>query len=229
MDVKIAGKGCVSAGTYTKIKISGNGRLCGLVQCESFSASGSIRGESLICTQKIKLSGEGVFSQNVTTKEACVDGSLRIGGDIRTERLQINGAVCCDGLQAKQAKISGAVCCKGGMVADDLSICFGGKTRAESIKGEKIEICASKSKKLGKSLLIFKKWQDKANARVQDCMEGREISIDDVTCPRVSGESVRIGKGCNVELVQYSESVQISPRAKVGKVERLGEFIKKNC
>ena len=229
MDVKIAGKGCVSAGTYAKMKISGNGRLCGSVQCESLSASGSIRGEELMCAQKIKLSGKGVFLQNLTAKEACVDGSLRVGGNIRTERLQISGAVCCDGLQTKQAKISGAVCCKGGMVADDLSICFGGKTRAESIKGEKIEICASKSKKIGNSLLVFKKWRDKCNACVQDSIEGKEIKIDDVTCPRVSGQIVYIGKGCNIGLVQYSECVQISSRAKVGKVERLGEFTKKNC
>lgn len=221
MDVKIAGKGGVSAGTYAKIKIKGNGKLGGLVQCENLSASGSIRGEELVCEQKMKISGKAAFSQNVQAKDACVKGVLCVDGEICAEKLEVSGAIRCGGAQAEQVKVCGAIRCKGGIAGKEIDIRFDGKTNAEYIKGEVIKISASKGVKIGKALLCVRAWKDKANAKIKEYIDGDEIKVNDVTCPRVTGKRVCIGTGCHIGVVQYSDKVEISPRAKVGKVEKV--------
>ena len=44
MDMKISGSGVIGAGEYEDIRISGSGRLQGLVRCKSFAASGAAFG-----------------------------------------------------------------------------------------------------------------------------------------------------------------------------------------
>lgn len=226
MDVKIAGKGSISAGTYEKIKISGNGKLGGLVQCENLSASGSVCGEELVCAQKMKISGKAFFSKSVKAKDACVKGSLRVDGNLCAETLEVGGAVRCGCVQAEQAKIRGTIRCDKGIEGKKVDICFDGKTNVEYVKSETIVICGSKGVRIGKGLLVTRAWKDKANAKIREYIDGDEIKVNDITCPRVSGKSVRVGSGCNVQLVQYSEKAEISPRAKVGKVEKVED---KNC
>ena len=52
-------------------------------------------------------------------------------------------------------------------------------------------------------------------------VDGDEIALEGVVAPRVSGRVVAIGADCEIELVQYSEQVEISPEAKVGRTERI--------
>ena len=57
--------------------------------------------------------------------------------------------------------------------------------------------------------------------RVKNSVEGDDIALEGVTAPRVSGRVVAIGEGCEIDLVQYSEQVEISPEAKVGRTEKI--------
>ena len=57
--------------------------------------------------------------------------------------------------------------------------------------------------------------------RVKTSIEGDEIALEGVIAPRVSGRVVAIGAGCEIDLVQYSEQVEISPEATVGKTEQI--------
>ena len=57
--------------------------------------------------------------------------------------------------------------------------------------------------------------------RVKNSVEGDDIALEGVTVPRVSGRVVAIGEGCEIDLVQYSEQVEISPEAKVGRTEKI--------
>ena len=60
-----------------------------------------------------------------------------------------------------------------------------------------------------------------AGVSVVTSIEGDEIALEGVSCPRVTGRIVAIERGCNIELVQYSETVEISPDAKVGRTEKI--------
>ena len=56
---------------------------------------------------------------------------------------------------------------------------------------------------------------------VSGSVEGDDIALEGVTCPRVTGRVVAIGAGCHVDLVQYSEKIEVSPDAKVGRTEQI--------
>jgi hypothetical protein len=56
---------------------------------------------------------------------------------------------------------------------------------------------------------------------VSGSVEGDDIALEGVTCPRVTGRIVAIGAGCHVDLVQYSEKIEVSPDAKVGRTEQI--------
>ena len=52
-------------------------------------------------------------------------------------------------------------------------------------------------------------------------IEGDDIAVEAVTCPRVTGRIVAIGAGCRIDLVQYNDRAEISPEAEVGKLEKI--------
>ena len=57
--------------------------------------------------------------------------------------------------------------------------------------------------------------------KVKNYIEGDKITLEAVKCPRVTGWIVVIEKGCEIDLVQYSENVKISKKAKVNKLEKI--------
>ena len=59
------------------------------------------------------------------------------------------------------------------------------------------------------------------SVNVKSSIEGDEIEIEGVDTPRVSGKTVKIGDYCNIELVQYSDTFEASPKAKIGTVEKI--------
>ena len=70
---------------------------------------------------------------------------------------------------------------------------------------------------------LFSSLVKRASGKVQvnNSIEGDEIALEGVVTPRVSGRVVAIGADCEIELVQYSEQVEISPEAEVGRTERV--------
>ncbi len=47
------------------------------------------------------------------------------------------------------------------------------------------------------------------------------IAIEHVNVPKVVGRVVAIGEGCDIELVQYSDEIELHPDAKVGRCEKI--------
>ncbi len=241
MDMHISGSGKIPAGEYESIKISGSGYLQGLVRCTSLDISGSAHGESVNCAGKIRISGSSHFDHNVTTASLRVSGSAHIGGDIVvTDEMKLAGGVHCGGnikagtlivagglnigsdIEAEIARIHGGVNCPGLFNAETVEIEADGPCKIGCIGGSKIVI----TKKPGKSkkirLPLFAKLSDKhSEVKVEQSIEGDEIALENVICPRVSGRIVAIGEDCEIDLLQYSENYEIHEKAKVGKIEKI--------
>ena len=47
------------------------------------------------------------------------------------------------------------------------------------------------------------------------------MELTNTVCPSVSGRKVKIGRGCRIDLVRYSESIEVDPDAQVGKQEKV--------
>ena len=241
MDMRISGSGKVPAGEYNQISISGSGSLVGMVRCATFSSSGASHGDSIECSDTFKVSGASSFSGTVKANYIGVSGSFSCGDIVVEEKLSVSGSAKCKGsvkgnllsiagalkvggdIEGEKVKVDGVLNCGGLLNAEDIEIKFERGMEISSIGGSKIVIYPRKPLKPITRLPLFSALAKHADGGVSvtNSIEGDEIALEDVTCPRVTGRVVAIGQGCNIELIQYSETVEISPDAKVGRTEKI--------
>ena len=242
MDMRISGSGQIGAGEYEKVRISGSGRLNGLVRCESFHASGSAHGEEIECKKEFHVSGSCGFDKKVkaeslsasgsfscdgdvavTEKMSC-SGSIRVKGSVKCGTLSVSGSTSVGGdLEAEVVNVGGKLNCGGLLNAEEITIKFDRSMDIGSIGGSKITIYKdSRIKRTIRLPLLSSLIQDAGGTvRVQNSIEGDCIALESVSAQSVSGRIVAIGADCKIDLVQYSEQVEISPEAVVGKVEKV--------
>ena len=242
MNMKISGSGNIPAGEYEKVSVSGSGRLHGLVRCISFSTSGSSSGETIECSENFKISGSSSFSGNVSAGYIGVSGSFSCGGEIvssgkiscsggakcakniKCDELSVSGSIKAGSdVEAEKIKVNGVINCAGLLNAEDIEIKFDRGMNIGSIGGSKIVIMREKRGRLSEKLPLFSSLVKKVNGNVcvDGPIEGDEIALESVTCPRVTGRIVAIGDDCEIDLVQYSDQIEISPKAKVGNTEKI--------
>lgn len=240
MDMKISGSGTIPAGEYENIKISGSGDLEGTVKCTSLHISGSADADTVECMEEIHISGASSFDGDIFTKSLHVSGAINCDGNVTaTESMHLSGGVNVDGnikcgtlkahgglnvegdIEAETAHIHGSASCGGLLNAENIDIDTRDGCVFGSIGGSKIVI-KYRQRKLFKNLITVS-FNDKRvrGVEVEQSIEGDEIDIEHITCPRVSGRTVKVGEGCKIELLQYSESYETHEKAKVGKIERI--------
>ena len=240
--IKSSGNVTIPSGDYDNITVSGNCVLCDIVRCVSFCSNGSTKADILECDQEIKTSGNASFSgavsaenikasgnlfckSNVTASEKIVvSGALGVCGKIKCNSLEISGSLDCHTqIEAEEAKINGSIKCEGLINAEKLDIVSSGfsKTRMHiwGIGGSEILVLENNG-------AFFKALPYTVRRRlnkmiIDTCIEGDNVHLNYVKCPRVTGNTVTIGEGCEIDLVQYHESVDISPRALVKKTEKI--------
>ena len=241
MDMKISGSGSIPAGEYDAIKISGSGTIQGNIKCSEMHVSGSANaGGTVECTGEIHVSGACDFDKDIITQSLHVSGAINCDGSLTaTDRVYLSGGVNIDGdmkcgtldahgglnvdgdIEAETASVHGNLVCGGLLNAESIEIEIRDGCLIGSIGGSKIVI-RHKKRKFFKNLITIS-FNDKQvrGIEIQQSIEGDEIDIESVTCPRVSGRTVKIGEGCEIELLQYSECYEIHEKAKVGKIEKI--------
>lgn len=242
IDMHIAGSGNIPSGEYNKVSVSGSGRLIGKVRCVSFSSSGSSKGEYIECAEGFTVSGSSHFSGNIeaaiikvsgvlncdgeiiANKSFSTSGSTKCGKNLKCEQLTVYGALNVEGdLESETVKVGGTVNCSGLLNAESIEIKFDKGMNIGSIGGSKIVIVSEKAIKFAQRLPLLSSLVKSVTkgVNVNSSIEGDEVALEYVSCPRVTGRVVAVGQGCDIDLVQYSEDVEISPNAKVGKVEKI--------
>lgn len=241
MDMRISGSGKVPSGEYNHVSISGSGSLVGAVRCVSFSSSGASHGESIECSDTFKISGASSFSGTVKANYVGASGSFSCGDLVADEKLSVSGSVKCKGdvkgnllsvsgslkvdgdVEGEKVRVSGVLNCGGLLNAEDIEIEFERDMKIGSIGGSKIVIYPRNQRKVFARLPLFSSLAKHAGGSVSvaSSIEGDEIALEGVECPRVTGRVVAIERGCSIDLVQYSETVEISPDAKVGRTEKI--------
>ncbi|MBQ4547516.1 MAG: polymer-forming cytoskeletal protein [Oscillospiraceae bacterium] len=256
MDMRIAGTGCIGAGEYDNVEISGAGKSEGFIRCKNFECSGAFSGNSDIeCEGKMETSGafknvgtiktkefeasgsakncgnftadtidvSGAFKVEgncVSAVEAEISGGCGIEGNLKAAELEVDGGLKVTGdLEAEKAEIHGGISCGGLINAEELYIELSNTvdSKAESIGGSRITIENS-----GRNRIFgFFSGRKKGVMKVAESIEGDDINVEYTSAKTVTGKNVVIGDKCEIELVQYSENVEISPKAKIGKCEKI--------
>ncbi len=243
--MNISGSGSIAAGDYNeKVSISGSGRIDGNLRCVAFSCSGSAKSSGYIaCSDDVHISGSCKVEKDMSAKSIHVSGAASVGGSITVQDdLKISGGAKCRGdikcavlrcsgsvdiggeVEAEEARISGRITCSGLLNAEKVDISLDGSgSKVGAIGGSEIKIYSGKSKNSVSRMPLLAKIVGAASGSltVDECIEGDIVAIECVSSPKVVGRIVAIGQGCDVELVQYSEEIEISPDAKVARQEKI--------
>lgn len=244
MDMKISGSGRIAAGEYEDISVNGAARLGTPIRCRSFHCAGSAHSIGrLNAQQEIRIAGSAQFDGNTSaqdirisgsasiygnctsTGEMRVSGSLRCSGSVKGNIIHILGAVHTDRIEGEDVLINGKLTCPDLLNARNIVLKMNGATsKVGSIGGSSITIYPERYHKIVAHLPLLPKllrgW-GYGDLTVKEVIEGDEIKLEMVTAKSVIGRSVTIGAGCHIEYVRYTDSLEISPDAKVEHIEQI--------
>lgn len=203
------------------VHVSGAFSNRGTLSAKEFHVSGSAKNKGRLDSDEIKVSGSFKVDGDCISKEKIsVSGGFKCGGALHGAEVKISGGLKISGdFEAENAYITGGIFCGGLINAENLRIELSNSygSKAESIGGSKIIIENYRERGIIEKLF----GRNKFGFDVSESIEGDEIIIERTNAKTVTGRYVEIGEGCNIDLVQYSENIKISPKAKVGRCEKI--------
>lgn len=252
IDMKISGSSTMPGGEYDRVSISGSGKVQGDLRCQSLGCSGSARVQGDVdCAGEVRSSGSSKVTGSIACESISCSGAvkcegsiqaqgrvhssgaLKVGGsleggevdvsgcleaaDIRCQELRCSGVLnASGGVEAETARISGVANIPGLLNAETVEIAADHGIRTGSIGGGSIRIYQPQQKSL---LGLFR--SSCSCARVGD-IEGDDVDLEYTQADVVRGRRVRIGEGCSIGRVEYSESLDAAPDT-VGEAVKTGE------
>ncbi len=249
MDMKVSGSGSIPGGEYENVRISGSGKCHGDIKCVSFHASGSSRCTGNVeCTEGFHISGSGHVEGDVEAGSFHCSGSAHIDGSaeavtefkasgschvgkscISHGKLHASGSLSVDGeIEAESVRISGVLHCKGLLNAEEIEMKLGRRnsSRVGAIGGSRIVV--EYGLEGGGGFYLFGLRFGRAAEggkhvilRVDESIEGDDMTLEGVEAPLVVGTNVRIGDGCRIGTVRYSGVLEVSENATVENREKV--------
>lgn len=226
-NLSITGNSTAIGGLYDKVKIVGEGIIEGDVQCNQLKCVGTLDIDGSLKTERMNVVGSCSLSAGVQVGAIKISGTVTIGGDAKIkkmncsgtietrghvygDRLELKGHLVTDGdCEAEVFKARGIFDIGGLLNAGELDIKLYQNSSAREIGGEKIRI--SKASILSPLSLFF---MPSPNALLTAAViEGDDIYLEHTKAKIVRGNRVTIGRGCEIELVEYKEHLELKKGA----------------
>ena len=222
----IPGSGTLAGGVYGKVKIAGAGKVDGDIDAEKVSAAGSARFSDGIKAAELKTAGSCSVGGDVEVEELRSTGSMDIqggvtaktirgagsfgvSGGVKAENIRISGGLKAgSGVEAERFRAKGSFHVSGLLNADRVEVELDGSSSATDIGGSMVEVRTAG----GRSSIPF--FGGRGYLDVQS-IEADEISLESTRARTVRGRRVRIGDGCEIDTVEYTESLEVSDKAEV--------------
>ena len=223
-NLTIAGTGSSSGGSFNNVSISGEGKVDGNVECNSFKVMGTFQMRGNLKATTGKLMGTAAFKGNLNSDVFEVAGTADIAGSAVIKELKIQGVFDTEGNLSSdiiklygQLKVQGDCNTEGFISKGPFKI--GGllnvgneelelhsKCEAREIGGEKIHIKRGTDLLLKRIVKFFYMPADFYKGHLTtECIEGDDIYLEYTKAGVVRGNNVKVGPGCEIGLVEYKE------------------------
>ncbi|ULL14558.1 bactofilin [Paenibacillus sp. H1-7] len=227
----LSGSGSASGGTYQEVKVSGECTIYGHLDCTEFKIYGTSHVEGDVKTSFFKIMGNSIIVGSVDAADARIYGESDIGGDLSVQRLKLFGSVKVGGsltgdtlsiggeasvqkdCEAETFKVNGGFTIGGLLNAGLIEIVPYGPCHAREIGGGTIKVQRSGIGYQLHKLFHFATARD--HYLTADTIEGDTIHLEYTKARVVRGARVVIGPGCQIETVEYKESLELSADAVV--------------
>ncbi len=228
-NLKLSGKGECAGGVYDEVSISGSGRVGGDLEAATISIAGKCMMEGGVKAGAFSASGSFEVGRDLQVKALRGAGKGEVGGDVRAETIKFSGRLIAGGtVKAREAAISGFAECGGNLEADQLEL-SGAFDAGGSVSGQRIRIALagrSQAAEIVAPEIVVRRaswrwrildfaWPRSSALLTAETVAGDTVHIESTRAGTVRGRQVTIGAGCRIEVVEYSESLQIDPQADV--------------
>jgi cytoskeletal protein CcmA (bactofilin family) len=232
-DLIISGTMSASGGTFGQVKISGQASVKGDLECRTFKVAGSTDVEGHVRAEEATVKGTCWAKGDLRATRLRVDGHADVKGDLHADHLELNGvAKVGKSLTGEELEVKGALTVRenceaevfkikggfdiGGLLnAGRIEIVLYGGGKAREIGGETIEVKRQSFRfnlaQFVKSLFSIPVEQ----ILTAETIEGDDLDLEFTKAKVVRGNNVKIGPGCEIDLVEYKNGLEISPEAKV--------------
>ena len=231
-DVSISGSGKIAGGEYGSVRISGSGKITGDIVANSvhasgsaqamgvesgeIRASGSFRAEGNVKADTIHVSGSGHIDGTVEAGNIHVSGAFYAKGAISAGEIHTSGSFKTEnGVEADKIILAGGASIDGLLNADEINIRLGGNVSIGEIGGEHIYVKKG-DHRINLTFQFFglnKRFT--GNMLKTNSIEGTEVVLENTICPIVRAKNAYIGGGCEIERVEYEETLEIHENATV--------------
>jgi cytoskeletal protein CcmA (bactofilin family) len=237
-DLKIFGVGRASGGEFNKVSITGQGDVEGNIVCTTFSLNGEGTINGSVKTGEGSILGTSTINGGLDADRCKIVGTVRVGGDANVRNftiggtVTIQGAVKCETLTLRGTTTVHGDCnaekleCKGSFAIDGLvnagklDITLYGATKAKEIGGETVRV-RKQSGPIADVVNALLQRLDFQQRLTADTIEGDEVVLEFTKARIVRGNYVRLGQGCEVDLVEYRGTLDQAPGAVVGEARKV--------
>jgi cytoskeletal protein CcmA (bactofilin family) len=213
-NAKIAGAGDIAGGTYGSVSIAGAGTVRGDLDAEVLKVAGTGDLQGKVVATSVVVSGNATFGGDVQASELIVSGvsdvrggvgagvlkvagSCSIAGSVNATRIEIRGTTKIGGdVQAEVFDARGVFSVGGLLNAGTVTIELYGGCDAHDIGGGSIDV------RLGKPWAFLPFFGERN--LTADTIEGDTVVLENTRAKVVRGGDVRIGHGCEIDLVEYT-------------------------
>ena len=197
-DLRIEGMGSCYGGVYNNVKLEGMATIKDNLKCNSFSSEGMCRCDGQIETGDMNIEGTFKGTGSIKAKKFNGEGYIKVKNcPINADEINLEGYMTCGELSADIINIDG-VC------------------HAEKMFGDSITINPSINIRSGFNL--FFKTSNISKAELIECTE---LNADALSADIIRASRVKLGKDCEVNIVEYSEYADIHPNAKVKNLTKI--------
>ena len=237
--IQIDGLGTYGGGEFEKVSIAGSGKFTESVKSEKFQVSGigTLLGE--LETKKLGVSGTCKVEGNILAENIDVSGVLKCAGNVEvSEEFRVNGMTkieqCLkantvkgrgflevkEDISGEMIEIEGVLNCGKFLNCEVLVFTGVGTSVLNEIGAARIRIKQG-YESVAKFLGPFMPKMLKENKVVANTIEGDEIILENCEVKVVRGKNVKIGKGCRIAVVEYSDQIDIDSEAVVDTVNQI--------
>ncbi|MDW7656895.1 MAG: hypothetical protein SCM11_06945 [Bacillota bacterium] len=195
-------------------RIDGDAEIIENCDCSgSIHVGGSFTGGKLDCSGSVQVGG------SINRGSVDSSGSLKVGHDLKGTSVDTSGRIEIGGdCEVESFESSGMVNIKGLLNADRIEIRLGGRdSNIREVGGDHITVRRSEANTF---LGLFRS-SPGSGMLVVDSIEGDDITLENTRAKIVRGSKINIGSGCEIDLVEYSDTCMVDANSKVGKRNKL--------
>ncbi|MDQ0192892.1 hypothetical protein [Paenibacillus wynnii] len=220
-DMIISGVSDAAGGSYDQVIIDGVGRIKGAVTSRVFRGNGNIHVMGDLAAEELDCNGTMNVRGNISFDTMRADGMFKVKGALRGERFNLNGLINIQGnCELEEFKGEGGFTIDGLLSAGHVDFQLQGSGKAREIGVESIVILQANIGVWSKLWSgIFPTFKPEL---VTGTIEGDHINLEYTTAEIVRGNTVIIGPGCKIGLVEYRSELSVHPASVIGKEEKIG-------